>query len=63
MRSLSSMNHRGFGEVFDFDFEMNVRSHKLLRTPFRFGGIEIPFRGMQVTKDCIGCGECLEKCT
>lgn len=55
--------HRGFGEVFDFDFEMKVRSYKLLRTLFSFGGMEIPFRGMRITEDCIGCGECFEKCS
>lgn len=55
--------YRGFGEVFDFDFEMKVRGHKLLRTPFSFGGMEIPFRGMRITEECIGCGECFENCT
>lgn len=55
--------HRGFGEVFDFDFEMKLRSHKLLRTPFSFGGMQIPFRGVRITEDCIGCGECFEKCS
>jgi ferredoxin len=55
--------YRGFGEVFDFDFEMKLRSHKLLRTPFSFGGIEIPFRGVRITEDCIHCGECIQKCS
>jgi ferredoxin len=55
--------YRAWGEVFDFDFEMERRSHKLLRTGFCFGGIKIPFRGMRITEDCIACGECLEKCS
>lgn len=55
--------YRGFGEVFDFDFEVKRRSHKLLRTPFSFGGMKIPFRGVQISENCIGCGECMEKCS
>lgn len=55
--------YRGFGEVFDFDFEMKLRSHKLLRLPFGFGGMELPFRGVRITGNCIGCGECMEKCS
>jgi MinD superfamily P-loop ATPase len=49
--------------VFDFDFEMEHRSHKLLRTEFSFGGMQIPFRGMRITEDCIACGECQEGCS
>lgn len=55
--------YRGFGEVYDFDFEMKDRPHKLLRTPFGYGGIENPFRGIRITEECIGCGECFERCT
>lgn len=55
--------YSGFGEVFDFDFEMKLRSNKLLRTPFNFGGIESPFRGVQITDDCVACGSCMDKCS
>ncbi len=55
--------YRGFGEVYDFDFEIKVRSHKLLRIPFSFGGVETPFRGVRITKECVGCGECYDNCT
>ncbi len=55
--------YRAYGEVFDFDFEMEHRSHKLLRTEFSFGGKQIPFRGMRITEDCIACGECQEGCS
>ncbi len=55
--------YRGWGEVFDFDFEMENRSHKLLRTGFCFGGKQIPFRGVRITDDCIACGECQEGCS
>lgn len=55
--------YRAWGEVFDFDFEMEHRSHKLLRTFFSFGGQQIPFQGMRITQACTGCGDCLEKCS
>lgn len=54
---------RGFGEVFDFDFEMKLRSHKLQRTLFNFGGIESPFRGVRITEDCVACRSCIDKCS
>ena len=55
--------YRAWGEVFDFDFEMEHRSHKLLRTGFCFGGKQIPFRGVRIGEACIGCGECLKNCS
>ena len=55
--------YRAWGEVFDFDFEMERRSYKLLRTNFCFGGKQIPFRGMHITEECIACGECQEGCS
>ncbi len=55
--------HRAWGEVYDFDFEMEHRSHKLLRTGFCFGGAIIPFRGVRITDECISCGECQEGCS
>ena len=55
--------YRAWGEVFDFDFEMEHRSHKLLRTGFCFGGAHIPFRGVRITEECISCGSCLERCS
>jgi len=55
--------HRACGEVFDFDFEMERRSHKLLRTGFCFGGQYIPFSGVQITEECIACGDCKDVCS
>jgi ferredoxin len=52
-----------WGEVYDFDYEMEHRSHKLLRTGFCFGGTLIPFRGVRITDDCIACGKCRERCS
>jgi ferredoxin len=55
--------HSAWGEVYDFDFEMEHRSHKLLRTGFCFGGRHIPLRGVRITEECIACGDCLENCS
>ena len=55
--------YRAWGEVYDFDYEMEHRSHKLLRTGFSFGGARIPLRGIRITEECISCGECWERCT
>jgi len=55
--------YRAWGEVYDFDFEREHRSHKLLRTGFSFGGSAIPFSGVRITNDCISCGECQEGCS
>lgn len=54
---------RAWGEVFDFDFEMEHRSHKLLRTSFSLGCKHIPFRDMRITEECTACGECLKGCS
>ena len=55
--------YSAFGEIFDFDFEMEHRSHKLLRTSFSFGDMKIPLRGVRITEQCISCGLCQEKCS
>lgn len=55
--------YRAWGEVFDFDFEMERRSHKLLRTGFCYGGAQIPFRGVRISEACSACGHCAERCS
>ena len=55
---------RGRGEIFDFDFEMENRDHKLLRTRFAFGGNTFNEAGARINAEkCIGCGECFDACT
>ena len=55
---------KGKGEIFDFDFEMEHRDHKLLRTRFAFGGETYNAAGARINTDkCIACGECFEACT
>ena len=54
---------RGKGEIYDFDFEMINRDHKLLRTRFSFGGMKVNPPGCKITDKCIECGTCFETCT
>jgi ferredoxin len=55
--------YKAWGEIFDFDFEMERRSHKLLRVPFSYGGGDIPFQGVRISDRCTSCGLCGEKCS
>lgn len=55
---------RGKGELFDYDFEMENRDHKLLRKRFAFGGETVNPAGTHIDPDkCIACGECYSTCT
>jgi ferredoxin len=55
--------YKAWGEIFDFDFEMEQRSHKLLRVPFSYGGAEVPFQGVRIADNCTSCGLCEGKCS
>ncbi|MBF8983857.1 4Fe-4S binding protein [Lutibacter sp. B2] len=55
--------YRAKGEIYDYDFNLEKRDHKLLRTRFSFGGITYNHAGCIVTDKCIGCGKCYEVCT
>ncbi len=55
--------HRATGELYDYDFNMVNRDHKILRERFCWGGAEVVEPGFQITDDCIGCGSCAEVCT
>ena len=55
---------KGKGEIYDFDFEMETRDHKLLRTRFAFGGETYNQAGSRINPEaCIACGECSKICT
>jgi uncharacterized pyridoxamine 5'-phosphate oxidase family protein/NAD-dependent dihydropyrimidine dehydrogenase PreA subunit len=55
---------KGKGEIFDFDFEMESRDHKLLRTRFAFGGETFNEAGARINpEECSACGECFDACT
>ena len=55
--------YKASGEVFDYDFGMRNRDHKLLRTAFAFGGAQLELAGLRINDNCIGCGACEEVCT
>lgn len=55
--------YRAWGEVFDYDFEMEKRSHKLERTSFSFGGLSNPAPTVRINDNCIACGKCIKKCS
>ncbi len=55
--------HKGKGEIYDFDFEMEHRDHKLLRTRFSFGGETHNEPGASVNAFCIACGKCFDACS
>lgn len=55
--------HKAKGEIFDVDFEMKCRSHKVLRTRFAFGGARVNPAGVSITDACISCGACFEVCS
>jgi NAD-dependent dihydropyrimidine dehydrogenase PreA subunit/uncharacterized pyridoxamine 5'-phosphate oxidase family protein len=55
--------YRGKGEIYDFDFEMVNRDHKLLRKRFAFGGAKFNPSGSVITDKCTECGACYEVCT
>lgn len=56
--------YRGYGEIFDFDFEKEHRENKLLRSYFSFNGLDQPFRGLTINQEkCTQCGACADVCT
>lgn len=56
--------YKGKGELFDYDFELETRDHKVLRKRFAFGGETVNQAGARIDPDkCIACGECFEACT
>ncbi len=56
--------YRGKGEIYDFDYEMVNRDHKLLRKRFAFGGAEYnPSGNIILAEKCTECGACYEACT
>ena len=55
--------HRFHGELYDYDYAMARRDHKLYRERFAFGGDTYEEPGLRITDSCIACGTCLEGCS
>ncbi len=55
--------HSAWGELYDYDFNMVHRDHKILRERFAWGGADFVEPGFHITDDCIGCGACAQACT
>lgn len=56
--------HRGHAELYDYDFNMVHRDHKLQRARMAFGGAEVAPAGLSIDPDvCIACGSCAAACT
>ncbi|VGO21623.1 hypothetical protein [Pontiella sulfatireligans] len=55
--------YRAKEEIYDADFKMEHRNHKLLQTRFSFGGATFNPAGVRITDQCIECGVCKEACS
>lgn len=51
------------GEIYDFDYGMRKRDHKVLRAAFAYGGAEPVYAGLRINDQCTACGACKEVCT
>ncbi len=52
------------GDIFDYDFELANRDHKLERIYFSYNGAEVKKRGLKISEEkCISCGLCRKKCS
>lgn len=55
---------RAHGEVYDYDFNMVHRDHKILRERFCWGGDELEPAGLSIDAEkCVACGACAGACT
>lgn len=52
-----------WGELYDYDFNMVNRDHKILRERFCWGGTTFVDPGFHITDECIECGSCAAVCT
>ena len=55
--------HSAWGELYDYDFNMVNRDHKILRERFAWNNATFVDPGFHITDDCIECGACASACT
>lgn len=54
----------GRGDIFDYDFELANRDHKLERIYFAYNGGKARYKGLYINPEaCIGCGVCQKNCS
>lgn len=54
----------GYGDIFDYDFEMKSRENKIQRKYFAYNGAKINYKGLEIDQDtCVSCGICKTKCS
>lgn len=63
MREGNFVIHKAKVEIFDTDFEMKGRDHKVLRSRASFGGMTFRQAGPRIGEECVSCGACKEVCT
>ena len=63
MQGANFIMYAAKGEIYDVDFDLINRDHKLKRERFSFGGIKFNEAGPQINNNCIACGLCMESCT
>ena len=63
MRDGNFVIHKAKVEIFDTDFEMKTRKHKVVRTRSSYGGMDFNLAGPRITDDCIACGACRDICS
>lgn len=55
--------YEGWWEIYDYDFAMKTRDHKLERERCAFGGARVEQPGLVISDECVGCGACVDSCT
>ena len=56
--------HRAHAELYDYDFNMVHRDHKILRKRIAWGGDAVEPAGLRIDPEvCIACGSCADACT
>lgn len=55
--------HAAKGEIFDVDFQLKSRDHKVYRERFAFGGMAYNEPGPTINDNCVACGACKETCS
>lgn len=54
----------GYGDIFDYDFELKSRENKIERVYFSYNSAKINYKGLKIDQNvCVSCGICEKKCS